>query len=45
MIRGLSIRWRLTLWYGGVLALVLTVFGVAIYAVMRHQLLERVDDG
>ncbi len=45
MIRGLSIRWRLTLWYGGVLALVLTVFGTAIYAVMRHQLLERVDDG
>ena len=45
MIRGLSIRWRLTLWYGGVLALVLALFGTAIYAVMRHQLLERVDDG
>lgn len=42
---GLSIRWRLTLWYGGVLAAVLAIFGTAIYAVMRHQLLERIDDG
>ena len=26
---GLSIRWRLTLWYGAVLATVLAVFGVS----------------
>lgn len=45
MIRRLSIRWQLTLWYGGVLAAVLAVFGTATYAVLRHQLLERVDAG
>lgn len=45
MMRGLSIRWALTLWYGGVLAAVLAVFGTTIYLVMRHQLLERVDGG
>lgn len=45
MMRGLSIRWKLTLWYGGVLALVLTVFGGVVYFVMRHQLLQRIDQG
>ena len=32
----LSIRWRLTLWYGVVLALVLFIFGGAVYLMMRH---------
>lgn len=45
MIHGLPIRWRLTLWYGGVLAAVLAIFGATTYLVMRHQLLERVDAG
>jgi len=45
MIRGLSIRWRLTLWYGGVLAVVLVAFGASVYAAMRHHLMERVDGG
>lgn len=45
MMRGLSIRWRLTLWYGGALAAVLALFGTTTYAVMRHQLLERIDVG
>ena len=41
----LAIRWRLTLWYGGVLAVVLTVFSCVVCFVMRHQLLERIDQG
>ena len=40
-----SIRWRLTLWYGAVLALVLAVFGGSVYLLMRHALLERAGAG
>jgi heavy metal sensor kinase len=38
-----SIRWRLTLWYGAVLAAVLSAFGVGVYLMMRHGLLARID--
>jgi heavy metal sensor kinase len=41
----LSIRWRLTLWYGAVLALVLAVFGGTVYLMMRHALTARVGAG
>jgi heavy metal sensor kinase len=41
----LSIRWRLTLWYGAVLAAVLTVFGASVYLMMRHVLLARTGSG
>lgn len=41
----LSIRWKLTLWYGGVLAVVLTVFSIVVFVVLRHQLLGRIDQG
>ena len=41
----LSIRWRLTLWYGAVLATVLAVFGVSVYLMMRHLLLARTGTG
>jgi heavy metal sensor kinase len=41
----LSIRWRLTLWYGAVLALVLAVFGTSVYLMMRHALLARAGTG
>ena len=41
----LSIRCRLTLWYGAVLATVLAIFGVSIYAMMRHALLARTGNG
>jgi heavy metal sensor kinase len=41
----LSIRWRLTAWYGAVLALVLTVFGASVYLMMRHALLTRTGAG
>jgi len=44
-MRRLSIRWKLTLWYGGVLAVVLALFSGGVYAVMRHQLLGRIDQG
>jgi heavy metal sensor kinase len=42
-MKGLSIRWRLTLWYGLVLAVVLVVFGAAVFVTRRHELLKRAD--
>lgn len=44
-MRRLNIRWKLTLWYGGVLAVVLFLFSGTIYLTMRYQLLERTDQG
>jgi len=44
-MKRLSIRWKLTLWYGGVLAVVLTLFSAVVYTVMSHQLMERIDQG
>ncbi len=44
-MKTLNIRWRLTLWYGGVLAVVLFLFSSVVYLVMRHQLLGRIDQG
>jgi len=41
----LSIRWRLTLWYGSVLTAVLVVFGSSVYLMMRHVLLVRTGAG
>ncbi len=41
----LSIRWKLTFWYGGILALVVVGFSCAVYMVMRHQGLARLDQG
>lgn len=45
MTRGLKIRWKLTLWYGGVLGAVLFVFGALVFVIMRHHLLDRIDQG
>jgi len=39
----LSIRWRLTLWYGAVLAAVLAVFSVSVYVLMDRLLQSRTD--
>ena len=39
----LSIRLRLTVWYGAVLAAVLAAFGASVYLMMRHALTARVD--
>lgn len=41
----LNIRWRLTLWYGAVLAAVLVLFGSSVYLMMRHGLLARTGAG
>jgi heavy metal sensor kinase len=37
----LSIRWRLTLWYGAVLAGVLAVFGLSVFLLMKRELQRR----
>jgi heavy metal sensor kinase len=39
----LSIRWRLTLWYGGVLSAILAGSSGAVYLLMRHHLLALTD--
>ena len=39
----LSIRWRLTLWYGLVLAVALAAFAAAVYFTQRHHALQRVE--
>lgn len=44
-MRPLSIRWKLTLWYGFILSLLLTGFSLTVYWTMRHHLLERIDEG
>jgi heavy metal sensor kinase len=43
-MKGLSIRWRLTLWYGLVLAIVLAIFGTTVYVTRRHELFNRADE-
>lgn len=40
-----SIRWRLTLWFGAVLAAVLLIFGASVYLVMVRLLQFRTDKG
>jgi heavy metal sensor kinase len=39
----LSIRWRLTAWYGAVLAAILAGSSVAVYLLMQHHLLALAD--
>ena len=39
-----SVRSRLTLWYVAVLATVLVVFGVSVYALLARDFYERMDD-
>jgi heavy metal sensor kinase len=41
----LSIRWRLTLWNTLALAVVLVGFAGLVYALLRHALYERIDQG
>jgi two-component system heavy metal sensor histidine kinase CusS len=45
MMNRLTIRWKLTLWYGCVLAMVLMVFGIFVFIIMRHHLMQRIDQG
>ena len=43
MRRALTIRWRLTLWYGAVLSAIMVGFSVAAYLLMRYHLLAITD--
>lgn len=43
MTRAVSIRVRLTIWYGSALAVILLLFAVTLYAVMARQLRDQVD--
>ncbi len=40
----MSIRTKLTLWYSAILAVVLLLFGIAVYAVMSYTLIASVDN-
>jgi heavy metal sensor kinase len=42
-MKRLSIRWRLTLWYGVVLSAILAGFGGSVYLLMRHHMLALTD--
>jgi two-component system heavy metal sensor histidine kinase CusS len=42
-VRRLSIRWRLSLWYGAVLTVILIGFSVAVYLLMQRHLLALSD--
>src|SRR4051812_24381043 len=44
-MRHLSIRWKLTLWYGFILAVLLAAFSATVYWTMRRHLLKRIDQG
>lgn len=44
-MKGLSIRWRLTLWYGLSIAVILAVFCLSLFILLRQQMVARVDDG
>lgn len=43
-MRQLPVRWRLTLWYTGLLALVMLVVGVIVFGSLRWRLRDAVDD-
>lgn len=42
-MNSLPIRWRLTAWYSSILAIILLLFGAAVYSLMGYHLLERLD--
>jgi heavy metal sensor kinase len=42
--RRLPVRWRLTIWYAALLALVLTLFGGTLYVVLRQELYASFDE-
>ncbi len=44
-MRSFSIRLTLTLWYGTILAIMLIAFSNVVYFSMRHQMLNRIDQG
>jgi hypothetical protein len=42
-MKRLSIRWRLTLWYGVVLSAIVVSSDISIYFLLRHYLLVLTD--
>src|SRR5262245_5843115 len=44
-MKRLPIRWRLTLWCGSIVAIILLLSGLGIYFLTRYHLLERTDRG
>lgn len=42
-MKRLKVRWRLTLWYGAVLTVIVLGFGICVYAMMARHLLVRTD--
>lgn len=44
-MKPLSIRWRMTLWNTLAFALVLVVFGIAVYGLLRRTHLQQIDRG
>lgn len=42
-MKTLNVRWRLTLWYGAVLAAIVIAFSTCVYAMMHRHLLARAD--
>ncbi|HEU4792316.1 MAG TPA: ATP-binding protein [Nitrolancea sp.] len=44
MASRIPIRWRLTLWYAGLLALVIVLFSLTLYVGLRHMLNSALDD-
>ncbi len=42
--RRLPVRWRLTLWFAALLALVMALFAGAVYVVLRQQLYDSFDE-
>ncbi|HBY45797.1 MAG TPA: hypothetical protein DEG70_06040 [Chloroflexi bacterium] len=45
MAKRVPVRWRLTLWYGGLLALALVGVCGTLYFSLRHELYQALDDG
>ena len=44
MISRLPIRWRLSLWYMALTALVLVIFSIAVYVGLRQRLADTLDE-
>ncbi len=43
-IRRLPIRWQITTWFSGLLAIVLLFFGLLLYFTLQTDLLARIDE-
>lgn len=42
-MKGFNVRWKLTLWYGAVLTLIVAAYGMCVAIMMNHHLLARTD--